>query len=311
MFKSFKNVAKLSKKDGLFTTSNLIVMTMTFFVFQMFLLFSTFSQTALKKLEREALVTVFFKDDVPQERIVELKTEIEAISTVHEVIYVSKEDAFEIFKELNKNEPLLLESISASVLPASLEIKTQHVKDLEEIATQYESVDGVESVKYFKDIINNFSIWSGVITLGIGFIFLMFAFLAFSILVSTIKSSIIARKTEFEILKLVGASDDYIRKPLLMQGLYYGAIASLISSSIWFVLFLLGKLVRIFDGVGFETININVFGLNFSYWAFYLAGNLRIGYWTLLLILVLSTLILSFTFATFSARTAVKKFLKY
>jgi cell division transport system permease protein len=311
MPKTLRRVIALSKKDGLFTTSNLIVMTITFFVFQTFLLFATFSQTALKKLEREALVTIFFKDDVPETRIMELAKELKANPKVYEVTYVSKDDAFKIFKELNKNEPLLLESVSASVLPASLEVKTKNVRNLEELARQYEQVDGVESVKYFKDIINNFSAWSRAIIVGIGFIFLMFAFLSFSILVSTIKSGITARKTEFEILKLVGASDEYIRRPLMTQGLYYGALACIISSSIWVGLFLVGGLARIFDGIGFEKVHTNIFGIKLSYSVFYLIGGLRVGYWFLLLVLIISTLILSLTFAALSARTAVKKFLTY
>lgn len=154
--------------EKLFTFSNLVVMVLTFLVFGLFILLEVFSQTLLDKLEKEVAVTVFFKDEYDEKKILDLKSKIEMDERVYSVKYVSKEDAFAIFKELNKDEPLLLESVTANVLPASLEIRAHDVSKLGELSEEYSKLDGVEGVKYFKDIIERFNKWRVGLSLGVG-----------------------------------------------------------------------------------------------------------------------------------------------
>jgi len=127
MSQALNKVLHSANKEKLFTVSNLVVMILTFLVLGLFVLLEVFSQTLLDKLEKEATVTVFFKDDFEERQILDLKAKLEMDERVFSIKYVSKDDAFAIFKELNKDEPLLLESVTASVLPASLEVKAHDV----------------------------------------------------------------------------------------------------------------------------------------------------------------------------------------
>ena len=98
-----------------------------------------------------------------------LKSKLESDKRVATVKYVSKEDAFKIFSEINKDEPILLQSISPSVLPASLEVKTHNLSDLSPMADDLSKTDGVEEVRFFKDVIQRFKQWSSIVYI-IGFL---------------------------------------------------------------------------------------------------------------------------------------------
>lgn len=248
----WKNLLQYVKKDKLLTASNIIVMTVTFTLLGLFISIIAYSQTALKYLEEQAQITIFFKDEFTEDKILNFKKTIEADKRIMSVKYVSKEDALRIFKEMNKDEPILLESISSSVLPASLEIKAKDISNLKNLAEEYKKADGVEEVQFFEDVVQRFSKWSRTVYI-IGFL-LVFTFLAvsFSVINATLKTSINSRGSELEIMKLVGASDAYVKKPFLYQGVFFSATASLIACVFVVIInFLVDKLGLFSKGLSF------------------------------------------------------------
>jgi cell division transport system permease protein len=98
----WKNLMGHIKKDKLLSASNLIVMTVTFLLLGIFISVVVYSQTALKYLEEQAQITIFFKDEFTQDKILGYKTNFEKDKRILSVKYVSKEDALRIFKEMNK-----------------------------------------------------------------------------------------------------------------------------------------------------------------------------------------------------------------
>lgn len=290
-------VLKLAKNEKLFTFANLIFMTATFLVLGLFLILQVFSQTFLDKLEKEATITIFFKDDFDEPKILDLKSKIETNPKVFSVNYVSKEDALEIFRELNKDEPLLLESVSASVLPASLEIKAKDSKDLDYLYNEYSNLEGVEGIKYFKDIISKFNFWRNILSLGIFVLLVILLIMSFAVVVSTIRTAISVRGEEYEILKLVGASDSYIKKPLLYQGALYGALSGFLAWLVYAILFALFYFKGWVELLGIG--NLIVFS-NYSISLFLFV--IVLGF-----VLAFSGLFLGF----FSSNSAVSKYLKY
>lgn len=230
MSKTIETVVANIKREKLLSISNLLVMTVTFVVLGLFIEIILYSQTAIKLLEQQAQITVFFKDDVPEAKILELKKQFEGDERILAVNYVSKEDAFNIFKELNKDEPVLLESISANILPASLEIKSKNISSLGSLASEYQSIDGVEEVKYFEDVIERFKYWSNIIYI-IGFVTLAILFIiSYSVIIVTLRTTINSKGVELEILKLVGASDRYVKVPLIYQGMLFGGFSAFLAS---------------------------------------------------------------------------------
>lgn len=254
MLRTLKNSLSLSGNEKFLSFSNVFIMTVVFFFLSVFITIEVVSQTVLNKLQQEAQVTVYFKEDFPTDKILELKQKSEQDQRVLSVKYVSKEDAFNIYKELTKDEPILTESLSASALPASLEIKTKNIENLANIAKEYEKTDGVDGVKYFEEIVQRFIGISRVVSIVILAVALAFIFMSFAIVVATVRVALSSRKEEFEILKLVGADDNYVKKPLIMQALFFGGFSGVISWVIFCVVFLAVIIANVLKFIGTENL---------------------------------------------------------
>ena len=237
MTKSLKNLFANIKREKLMALTNITVMTITFLILGVFISLVFLTQTAIKHLEEQAQVTIFFKDDFSEQNILSMKQKVESDKRVAAVNYVSKNDALKIFMEINKSEPILLESISANILPASLEIKAKNISTLKNLAEEYSKTDGVEEIKYFKDVIDKFSYMTKIIYIAGSSLLAVFLIVSFSVILITIRLTIQSKGTELEILKLVGATDSYVKTPLIYQGVFFGLISAVISSSFLFLLF--------------------------------------------------------------------------
>jgi len=228
--KDFNRALKSINKDVFLSMSNMFVMTITFLFLGFFIYIIAITQTAIRLLESKAQVTIFFKDDYPEKNILDLVSKYQNDQRIKSINYVSKQQAYQIFNEINKDEPLLLQSASPEILPASIEIKTKNINDLNFINDEFLNLEGVEDISYFKDIVNNFRFWSNIIYI-FGFILVfVFIFISYSIILYTLKSTISSKGMELSILKIVGASDHYVKNPFLYQGLIFGLISSIISS---------------------------------------------------------------------------------
>ncbi len=297
MSKALTRVLHSANKEKLFTASNLVVMTLTFLVFGLFILIEFFSQTLLDKLEKEATVTVFFKDDFGESKILDLKAKMEMDDRVFSVKYVSKDDAFAIFRELNKDEPLLLESVTANVLPASLEVRADDVGLLGSLSEEYSKLEGVEGVKYFKDIIERFNQWRTGLSIGVGIVLAILLFVSFSIVVSTVRTAISLRGTEYEILKLVGATDDFVKKPLIYQGVLYGGVSAFIASIFYAVVLMGADIGGVFKSIELSQV--------------VLFSNFALPIWMFSLVLVALLTVSGVILGHLSSLSAVKKYLNY
>jgi len=282
------------KKEKLMSVSSFLVMGITFLLLGIFIEVVVLSQTMLRYLEDQAQVTIFFKDDFGEDRILPLKDELSKDERISEVIYVSKEKALEIFKELNKDQPVLLESISASILPASLEIKTKNISNLENLANDFQGREGVEDVRFYKDVIQRFKNTSTAVYI-VGFILVVIFFvISYSVIMSSLRMSIDARGDELEIMKVVGAKDSYLTKPFIYQGVFFSVTSALGASIIILLVGLVENQGDIFSkglSLGFLPgifINPIIFSIILSF------------------ILVLSGVILGY----FGSTAAVKKYLK-
>jgi len=228
---AFKNIWR----DKGVSLAALLVTTLTFLVTSVFVLVVVASHLALDYLETKAQLTAFFKDEASEEDILSFKSQLEFLESVIEVSYTSKEQAMGIYMEDYKDEPALLESISANIFPASLDIRAVNIEDLEAINQTLRDNDLVEEVIYFQDVAENFKRVSNVVRqAGLGLV-AIFVAITLLIILLAIGMSIAGKKEEIEIMRLVGASKWYIRLPFLIQGSFYGVAAVILSCLILLV----------------------------------------------------------------------------
>lgn len=201
----------------------------TLFVTAIFLLLSGISTAILSYFETKPQLTIFFKDEKSKTSIDQLIEKINATGKVASYQYVSKEQALAIYREQNKNDPLLLEMVTADILPPSLEISATNPKYLVELSDLVKNESDVDEVVFQKDIVDTLISWTSTIR-KVGTVFIFFLLLStFFILLTSIGMKIAFRKEEVEILKLVGATPWYIKSPFIFEGVAYGVIGATIA----------------------------------------------------------------------------------
>lgn len=199
---------------------------LTLFVMSVFMVLAATSSSVLTYFETKPQLTVFFKDERDKASVDGLVTKLKNTGKLANSVYISKEQALAIYKEQNKNDPLLLEMVTADILPSSLEVSATSPQFLVDLSEIVKSETGVEEVVFQKDVVDTLITWTSVIR-KVGILFMLFLFAAtFFIILTSIGMKIAFRKEEVEILKLVGATGWYIKKPFIIEGMFYGLCGS-------------------------------------------------------------------------------------
>jgi len=199
----------------------------SFFVFAFFYILSTGLSSTLKFFESKPEITIFLKDGLDKNTVESVQEELKTYPNLREIKFVSKEKALEIYKEQNKNNPMLTEMVTASILPASFEISAMDPNVLSEIAKNFnEKKDVVDEIIYQKDVVESLIMWTTNIRHSGIILMLVLAILAFFVIFIIIGMKITNRKDEIRISRLLGASKFYTKKAFLLEGIIYGIIGS-------------------------------------------------------------------------------------
>jgi len=251
-----------------------MVTTLTLLVVSVFSLLSIGSVKILKYFESAPQVIAFFKpgQDLSDIQIANIKAQLDKTGKVNEFRYVSTREAEAIYKEKNKDNPLLLELVDYNILPASIEISAKDLNDLKELKNILQTQEGVDEVVYYEDIVTNLSRWiSSVEKVGIGVIGYLTLESVLVILV-IIGMQIASRKEEIEILKLIGATNWFIRKPFILTAMIYGLTGSLLAWGLSYLL-LLYSTPFLAEWLG----DIPLLPISFGVMLLLLAGELFLG----------------------------------
>lgn len=216
-----------------------MVMFLTFFALLVFVLLAAGSAKMLVYFESRPQVIAFFKDGTTNQDISALDDALKKDPRVAGTKFVSKEDALKKYQQDNKDEPFLLELVSANILPASLEISTKTPSDLAPISEILTKEPAIEQVFIPKDVIEKLTSITKIIRIvggtTVGFL-LLFATL---VILMIIGFKIRLKRNEIEIMRLIGASPSFIRNPFILEGMFYGVVGAfsawvLVYTLVWY-----------------------------------------------------------------------------
>ncbi len=230
--KATKTTLKHMRRTPYQSLAAVSMMVLTFLSITIFAFIVFGSSAVIKYFESKPQVTAFFKDEAKPEEIQQLAEQLKQTGKVSETKYVSKEQALQIYKEQNKSDPLLLELVTADVLPASLEVSSYNIEDLGTIAQTLRSsplvLDGEEGVIHHPEVIKQLSSWTNAIRIiGILLIIVLTTVSVF-IMMTVIGFKVSQKKDEIEIMKLLSATNSYIRMPFILEGVFYGLIGTFV-----------------------------------------------------------------------------------
>ncbi|MCD4670853.1 MAG: permease-like cell division protein FtsX [Actinomycetia bacterium] len=203
-------------------------------------------QSIMNSLRGQVELAVYLQDNISPELNDYIEEEVSSWEETENIIYVSKEQALERFKEGNEGSDMLKE-IQGNPLPASFEITLNDPEKVELVALRFMNkdgnfIEGIDDVVYGQSYVNKLFSVTAIIG-SIALLIIVVLLLATIVLIfNTIRLSIYARRKEIEVMKLVGATNWFVRIPFLFEGFFEGFIGSILAT---FLLYILGKFLLI------------------------------------------------------------------
>src|SRR3989344_5019062 len=236
--KQVKQTVKQLRRSPYQALAAALAMTLTFFVSSIFVILIIGGQIVLNYIEQRPQVIAFFKDDTKETRINEIASDVKSTGLAKEVKYVSKEEALQIYRERNKDDPLLLESVTADFLPASIDISVNKASDINKITEFVKQKPEIDKVITPENLVEELIKWTQTIRLG-GIIFVStLVAISFLIIVMVVGMRIALRREEIAIMNLVGATKWYISRPFFIEGALYGIVGATIAVFLVYTLLL-------------------------------------------------------------------------
>lgn len=220
----FKNIFKNKKS----TASSLAIMCMVMLVFGAFFIIGENINYIMNNVEGAQAVQVFFEKDVTDEEAQKIGEEINKINGVNKIEFVSKDEAFNIVKTTVLEVPELAEGYEDSFPPSYIVTFTDlSLKDaVKEEINKLDKIDTIESSDRTMEVLMNLT--KGI-RIATGILLLILIFVSIFIISNTIKLAVYSRRKEISIMKYVGATNNFIRCPFIVEGILIGIISGLIS----------------------------------------------------------------------------------
>jgi cell division transport system permease protein len=205
------------------------------FLLGLFIVLGSWVVSWTDSVKKEVLVKVFFEKDAKEKQINAVRADLVAMPEVKAVVYVSPDEALE---RMRKEFPELTENLASNPLPPAFEVTPVRAEDVETIASRLEpappAVDKVDYAQKKTERVLKVATIIEIVFLAAALILLVASII---LIANTIRLSIFARRREVEVMKLVGASNWFVRGPFMLEGLICGFVGSLVAV----LLLLLGR----------------------------------------------------------------------
>ncbi len=253
----FKSGYDNFKRNSWLSIATIITMVLSVMLLTGTLLLNYGSNAFVKEIQNKVDVSIYFKTDVSEVDILKIQEELTKLDTVAKVEYTSREKALQDFKEQSAKDQIIiqtLEEIGDNPLSASLNIKAKKPGDYTPIISYIEnslfkdkllSVDFTEN-KLLVDRANSLSFGLKTSTI---ILTVILSSVAIVVAFNTIRMAIHSVGEELKIMNLVGGSNWFIRGPFIVEGILYGAIASVVSFILYIpIIFIFGSKIDKFLG---------------------------------------------------------------
>ncbi len=242
--KLINNAKNNIKRNKWLSISTVLVTSIVIAISSFFISAAIIAQKGVQYYEKKAQVIVFFKKDTEESYIMLFKDKIYDSNLIESIDYISQEEALNIYKNDFAENPDLLSTVTADSLPPSLEIRAKSVQSLlkviENINQEKKTNANIDEVIYFKDVVENLKSLARIINISSVILIASLVIITFFLIRIAIGFNINSHKEEIRIMHLVGGSDNFIKLPFILEGLFYGLIGGVIGASIliipWYVI---------------------------------------------------------------------------
>jgi len=239
----YKRAIQDIRKNRFLNAVTIVTIALSILIVSVFALFFINTNDLINHWKKGIRIMVYLKTNTVDAKVPDIKKKFEAMYGVAEAVFIPKEEALKRLKKQIKRQISLLEDLKENPLPDAFEVRmipsSQSWKKVENLSDKIKSLPYVDDVEYGKKWLGRFTNIVSLFRLtgyGVGGLFFMAAVF---IVANTIRLVLYSRREEIEIMRLIGASDSFIKTPFYIQGLIQGTLGGIIGLGILFVTFII------------------------------------------------------------------------
>jgi cell division transport system permease protein len=225
------------RRNPLMTLATVVTVTVSLALLGVGMLIKTQVDFARSLLFQEVEVSIFLEDELVEDETqrASLEQELRNNSEVEEVIYESKEEAYEKAQQIFANDDAVLDSIGPNDLPASFRVSLIDPERFDVVRSQYLEYPGVQDITDQRETLDRFFNLMNSVRRGAIAVAVLQLIAAAALISNTIRITAFARRDQTGIMKLVGATNWYIRMPFMIEGIAAGVVGALLAGGLLLV----------------------------------------------------------------------------
>lgn len=269
----------------------IIILVLALFSVNMLLVVKVIGDAAVGVIKEKIDISLYLKPDADERAILALKAQLESVNEVRSVKYVSKDDALEIFKRNNSDNPEILQALrelGKNPLTPTLIIQPKNADQIESLTHELNRIqnDIIDSKNFtdYKTMIGRINAVTDKVTKAGIILSAIFIFITLMVIFNAIRVAIYTHNMEINIMRLVGAPNSFIYMPFLVSGIFYTLFGILIIILLFYPFlgllqpyletFFVGYNINIIEY--FNTHFFQIFGIEFASIA---ASNVFASWW--------------------------------
>jgi cell division transport system permease protein len=229
------------RRTPLLSLLSVVAISLSLFVVGLFALTAFNIRRAIEAVEERVEVVAYLHDDITGEQLLLARSELDALPEVREIRYVSRTEALATAVQELEEFREVFTDLEVNPLPASLEIRLQPghrtPESVERIAQHVAAYPFVEDVEFGREWLSRIVSLRRIAAGATAVIGGAFAMVAAIIIATAVRIAVFARREEISIMRLVGATNGFIRRPFLLEGLIAGLIGGCIAVGLTYVTF--------------------------------------------------------------------------
>ena len=254
--------------------SSIFILTVTLSIIASFYFFQAIFQYTLNQVREKVDVRVYFTTDATDDQIATVKAKLLALPQVKSVTYISRDQALEDFKQKHAGDQLTLQALDElgdNPFGASISILAKDTSQYDAIASALQQGSGllgddagaIDKINYYQlkdsiDKLNNIIGWTNTVGFWLSIVFVTMSCM---IVYNTIRLAIFVYRDEIAVMKLVGASNMFIRGPFVVEAMLYGFVATVLTMAMFWpaTIWVTKKTVFFFEGMNLHAYYLSNF----------------------------------------------------
>lgn len=224
---AFRDAFHSMRRNALMTIASIATMAISLLILGSAWLLVLNSQNMAVAMESELEINAYLKEDVSREDALNLQRELEAVSGVAKVTFVPKEEGLKGLQERFGKDASIVDTLGdTNPLPDMYSIKAKVAEDVPKVAQKVEKISAVDTVRYGQGMVEKLlALTNWLRTAGVVLVFAI-GLAAVFLIATTIRLTVFARRKAIGIMKLVGATNWFIRWPFFLEGMIIGLVGA-------------------------------------------------------------------------------------